>query len=81
MQPTPLQGIVIKLLILDEIIKEAREAGDERWKEAARQARELNKQRIELIRDERRRRGIPEPSAQTIHASIGLMGARGEQHG
>lgn len=82
MELSELQAIAIKLRILDQIIREARDAGDERWHEPARQAAQLNARRAELLRQQRERDGIPEPPAQRINATVGRMGAKGEKpHG
>lgn len=70
-----LQEIEFKLKILDKIIQEARTNGDERWKNAAAQAEQLNEQRSALIKAEYQKRGEVPPQT-TIQAKVGMMGAK-----
>jgi len=50
-----------RLGLLNTIIREAQEAEDGRWKEAARQHRVISKVLVEKIKEARRQRGEPEP--------------------
>ena len=79
MKVTSLESINLKLKILGQVIREARAAGDERWKEPARQAAILNEQRAALLKADYKRRGIPEPEPQRITVTVGTMGAKGER--
>lgn len=79
MIPTELQSVIIKIALLDRIIQEARQAGDERWVEPARQARILNERRVELLREERARQGLEQPEPIRIQAKVCRMGAKGEK--
>ena len=71
-----LQSTDIKLAILNKIILEARADGDERWKEAARQAEILNEQRSVILKAQG---NTPPPT--TIKAKVGTMGAKGRKNG
>lgn len=70
-----LRDIELRIMILDKILQEARQVGDERWKEPARQIEQLNEQRGQIIKAERERRGLELPQV-TIQAKLGTMGAK-----
>lgn len=62
----------IRLGLLNKIIREAQAAGDERWKEPARQQRLVNEALVKKIKDTRRQAGELEPEP----VKVGMRPAR-----
>jgi len=59
----------VRLMVLIKIIREAQKAGDERWKEPARQQRIINKVLVTKIKEARQQAGESEPK----HVKIGMQ--------
>ena len=55
-----------RLAVLNTIIREAQKAGDERWKEAARQQRVINEVLVRKVKEARQQAGEPEPEPVRI---------------
>lgn len=71
--------VELRIKILDAVIREARENGDERWVEPARQAAILNEERGMLMKLLRQERGEHEPDAVSVQVKQGLL--KGQTHG
>ena len=61
-----ISDLKVRLMILTKIIREAQEAGDARWKEAARQQRVVNEVLVRKIKESRRLAGEPEPESVRV---------------
>ena len=79
---TRVQYVNLRLSILDQVIREAQEDGDERWKNLLPQVESLNEQRAQALEEERQQQGIPEPEPLLIQAKIGHTKVKGlKPHG
>lgn len=66
----------VRLMVLSKIIREAQASGDDRWKEAARQQRIVNKVLVRKIKEARHQAGQAEPEPVRVGMQAALMKGR-----